>query len=556
VSLSTAMTQLPTGTQVLIAGGGPVGLAAAIELGQRGINCLVIEPRVEISRARPRCKTINVRTMEHLRRWGIADRLRAAAPLSPTWSQDIVFCTTMTGRELSRFTGVFGLNADPELCPEVGQQAPQYILEEVLREVVNELPACTLALGARVVGLEQDDDTVRVSIEIDGASVDIETEYVLGCDGSRSAVRSAIGAQYEGNVALRPSFGFVIRAPDLWNYIPHGRALHYWILNERAPGSFGPLDGKDLWWGGFGVDQERGEREILDLLEAAIGRKVPLEVISTDAWIAHMEIANTSRVGRVFLAGDAGHLNPPWGGHGMNTGVGDAVDVGWKLAAVLQGWGGAALLDSYDVERRPVQLQIIDEAKANMAVLSHDLLTPQIDHDGPDGDEARRRLHERVQETKTREFHSLGLVLGLGFEHSPVVIPRSASRSNEHRHVRPGFRLPHAWLKPGLAVFDRLGPGLTLLTNTHSPVETEAFAIAAQAHGIPFDVVDVGSLSSGLSYDVAWALVRPDQHVAWAGEELPHSIDRVIDTVRGTLGSPLAGTSNPEAAPHSNGRQA
>jgi 2-polyprenyl-6-methoxyphenol hydroxylase-like FAD-dependent oxidoreductase len=458
------VTQLPTGTQVLIAGGGPVGLATAVELGQRGIKCVVIEPRVGVSRARPRCKTVNVRTMEHLRRWGIADRLRAAAPLSPTWSQDIVFCTTLAGRELSRFSGVFGLNADPQRCPEVGQQAPQYIFEEVLREVVEELPACTLALGARVVGLEQSDSTVRVVVETPDGRVDVEAQYVVGCDGSRSTVRDAIGARYEGDVALRPNFGFVIRAPELWDHVSHGRALHYWILNEQTPGGFGPLDGEELWWGGFvGVDQERGERDIKQLITTAIGCDVPLEVLSTDPWTAHMEIADSSRVGRVFLAGDAGHLNPPWGGHGMNTGIGDAVDLGWKLAAVLDGWAGPALLDSYELERRPVQIQIIDEAKANMAFLPNDLLTPQIDENGPAGDEARRQLHERIQETKTREFHSLELVLNLGYPDSPIVVPTFGANHDAHLQVRPGYRLPHTWLAPDVSVFDRLGRGFSLL---------------------------------------------------------------------------------------------
>ena len=139
----------PGSTQVLISGGGPVGLATAVELGQRGISCVVVEPRSTVSHARPRCKTVNVRTMEHLRRWGLADRFRAAAPLPVDWSQDIVFCTSLNGHELSRFTGVLGLVREGDRFPETGQQAPQYVLEELLRTVVDELPTVTVLAGDR-----------------------------------------------------------------------------------------------------------------------------------------------------------------------------------------------------------------------------------------------------------------------------------------------------------------------------------------------------------------------------------------------------------------------
>jgi 2-polyprenyl-6-methoxyphenol hydroxylase-like FAD-dependent oxidoreductase len=528
--------RLPSSTQILISGAGPVGLAAAVELGQRGIECLIIEPRTTVSRARPRCKTVNVRTMEHLRRWGIAGRLRSAAPLAPAWSQDVIFCSSLTGRELSRFTGVFGLSADPDRCPEVGQQAPQFVLEEVLREVVEELPTCTLALGSRVIGLDQSDAAVRVAVDTGDSQVEIEAEYVIGCDGGRSIVREAIGAQYVGDVSLRPNFGVVIRAPELWKNVPHGPAVQYWIVNERAPAVFGPLDGGPLWWGAFlGVDRERGEREIADLAAAAIGREMPIEVLSTDPWTAHMEIVDTSRQGRVFLAGDAAHLNPPWGGHGMNTGFGDAVDLGWKLAAVLEGWGGPTLLDSYELERRPVQMQIIEEASANMSVLSNDLLSNDIDDEGQAGHEARQRLDKRIQETKTREFHSLDLVLGLGYEHSPVVIPGTTGTVSDPRRARPGFRLPHTWLAPDLAVFDLIGPGLTLLNANGDPSATAAFETACHERRIPTTVVDVAALPLERSYQPGLILVRPDQHVTWAGEHWPEPIGDLLDVVRGVM---------------------
>ena len=232
---------LPGTIQVVLAGGGPVGLACAVELGRRGIGCLVVEPRTTVSRARPRCKTINVRSMQHLRRWGIADRLRARAPLSPAWSTDAVFCTSLAGRELSRFTGVLGLVSEGDRFPELGQQAPQYVLEELLRDVARELPACQLATGFTVTGVGQDEGGVRVTVaDRGGGQAVVTADYLVGCDGPRSVVRDRIGSAYTGEAALRPNFGMVFTAPDLWRHVRHGRAVHYWIINPGRAGPHGP----------------------------------------------------------------------------------------------------------------------------------------------------------------------------------------------------------------------------------------------------------------------------------------------------------------------------
>ena len=383
----TAAT-LPNQVQVVVAGGGPVGLACAVELGRRGIGCLVVEPRTTVSRARPRCKTVNVRSMQHLRRWGIAGRLRDRAPLSPAWSQDAVFCTSLAGRELSRFTGVLGLAPDGDRFPELGQQAPQYVLEELLRDVVRELPACQLATGFTVAGAGQDDAGVRVTVAgRDGRPAVVAADYLVGCDGPRSVVRDRIGAAYTGEVALRPNLGMVFTAPDLWRHVRHGPAVHYWIINPAAPALMGPIDPDGTWWLiAFGVDADTGEREAVRLIDAAAGVPSGAVVRSTDPWTARMQIADRMRRGRVFLAGDAAHLNPPFGGHGLNTGLGDAVDLGWKLAATLDGWGGPALLDSYQLERRPIQQRVIREATANMAVTSPELLADNLDADDAAGD--------------------------------------------------------------------------------------------------------------------------------------------------------------------------
>lgn len=524
---------LPDTVEVLIAGGGPVGLAAAVELGNRGIDCVVIEPRVVVSTARPRCKTLNVRTMEHLRRWNLADRLRERAPLPVSWSQDVVFCTSLTGWELSRFTGVLGLVPDGDLFAELGQQAPQYVLEEILREAVGGLGTCHLELGARVAGLDQVDDFVDVTVEnTAGDWKVIRATYVIGCDGPRSIVRDHIGSAYLGGQALRPNFGMVFACPELRDHLRHGPAVQYWIINQSAPALVGPLDRNGTWWAiAFGVDRQTGERDARRLIDSVAGRPVQATVLSTDPWTARMQIADRMRDRRVFLAGDAAHLNPPFGGHGLNTGLADAVDLGWKLAAVLSGWAGPALLDSYEAERRPVQERVIEEATANMRVLSTELLADNLEDDNAAGAGARAAADGRIQQTKKAEFHSLDLVLGLRIARSPVV-PHSEVTND----LIVGARLPHLFLDDGQSLYDMLGPDLTLLTLSgeygHETIED-----AARSRGVPLKLVDLSRSQFARQYAErvdAWiVLVRPDQVIAWAGHTSPRDAGTLIDTVRG-----------------------
>jgi len=545
-------------TPVLIAGGGPVGLALAVELGLRGIECVVVEPRPQPTRLRPRAKTLNARTMEHARRWGLAGRLRAAAPLPVSWSQDVSFCTTFLGREITRFTGVLGL-ADDGDSPERGQQLPQYVLEEVLREVAAELPTVDLRLGWRLQSLDAAglgdsdggsdgggsdgggsdggvaDGPVRGTLlDPAGVAVPVTAEYVVGADGARSVVREQIGARYVGASGLRPNTGLVFRSRELVSAVPHPPAVQTWLLNRQTPGMMGPIDRDGLWWLiAFGVDGRSADFNPARLISGALGRELPVEVVSTDPWTARMELVDRCRSGRVFLVGDAAHLNPPFGGHGLNTGIGDAVDLGWKLAAVLAGWGGPALLDSYEAERRPLHRRVIDEATANMATLAPELLDDDLDHPGPDGDRARSAAAGRIEQTKRAEYFSTDLVLGHRYADSPVLPASPAAPEGGTEVAVVGGRLPHQWVSPQVSTLDLVSGGHAILA---ADGELGARAgRAAAAAGLP---VTVTTLEQALMRRLGAQLIvaRPDQVVAAVWPAPAPDSTEFLDTTMAMLG--------------------
>ncbi len=538
--IASKSQDIPQEIEVLVVGGGPVGLSTAVELGRRGVSCLIVEPRLVVSQLRPRAKTTNIRTMEHFRRWGLAERLREVAPLKVDWSQDIVFCTTLLGHEVMRFTHCFGLTLQrTDLFAESGQQIAQPLVEEVLREAVTDLESCHLCLGWSLHTLQQHDDGVEAIIMNErGEQRRVRASYVLGCDGSRSAVRAAMGAHYVGTSDLRPNFGFVFRAPGLARRLPHGPAVQYWVLNPAFPGVMGRMDMEDQWWAGVnGVSAEIGQANTQRLIHGLVGAEIDAEILGTDPWTARMLLADRYRSGRIFLVGDAAHLNPPWGGHGFNTGIGDAVNIGWKLAAVLNGWGGDDLLESYETERRPIAERTIREAVANMSVLAPELGSRELDVSGPVGERARQAAAQVIQASKDREFHSLGIVLGYQYDASSVIVddgtPLLPEGQDYEPTARPGARLPHLWLPDGVSLYDRLGNGLSLL-RLRDDADVTPFIESAADRRVPLTVVELRGQALENIYEASLLLVRPDQHVAWRGT----SVDRatagtIIDRIRG-----------------------
>ena len=538
------MTDVPSRVPVLVVGGGPSGLAAAIELGRRGIEVLVVEPRTVLDPLRPRAKTTSVRTMEHLRRWGIADRLRAAAPLPVGHAQDVVFVTGLFGHEITRFENAFGLWTTPrEIAAEAGQQAPQPLVEECLREAAAALPTVTLLTGWRATSVTDGHSVARAVVEDpDGNEHEITAAYLLGCDGSGGISRAAIGVKYEGASGKVPNLSITFRSSALEKRELCALGVHYWVIGAQHGGLMGRLDLDGTWWAIVqGIDDDVADVDAVALVRSLVGDEIDVDVLATDPWSARMLLAERYRGNRVFLIGDAAHLNPPWGGHGFNTCVGDAVNLGWKLAAVLQGWAPPALLDSYEPERRPVAQRTIAAAGGQEAFLAPSFAAADLDAVGEVGEALRAKVADALQ-VKDPEFHSLGLVLGYAYPDSPVVVPEDGETSEQQVNVyeptaRPGSRLPHVWLPDGTSIYDLLGDGFALLKLTPGAPGSPLADTAARLH-IPLRVLDLCHLPRLRTlYEADLVLVRPDQHVAWRGDA-PADAEALLRHVVGGIDGP------------------
>ena len=514
---------------VLIVGAGPVGLAAAIELGHRSIPCLVVERNDRVGYA-PRAKTTNVRTREHLRRWGIADKLKAASPLGADYPSNIVFCTRLAGFPLAKFeNALYCAPGKYPLYAEHSQWIPQYLFEEVLRAHAQSLPGVEIRFSAELETFKQDATSVTAVVRdlTDGTVQKISCDYLLGADGARSRVRDAIGAKMEGKYGLSRNYNVVFRAPGLAAAHRHGPAIMYWQVNMDTPSLIGPMDTGDKWFFMPTNVPEGMKLEDLaaapDWIRRASGIDLPYEILSSDEWVASQLLANRYRDRRVFLAGDACHLHPPFGGHGMNMGVADAVDLGWKLTAIIQGWGGEALLGSYERERRPVHRFVLDEAVTNHATLGNQLAQAGIEDATAGGAQIRSEIGTRVNAAKMREFYSLGVILGYRYDDSPVIVgdntdPMQIDFVNYVPSARPGNRAPHAWMHDGSSLYDHFGPGFTLLViDDRDEAGIDAMRTAATAGGIPLNVVRPKEPGIAELYQARYALIRPDQHVAWRG---------------------------------------
>lgn len=526
------MPDHPKTTKVAIIGSGPAGLSHAIELAHRGVPCVILERSPRAGYA-PRAKTTHSRTREHMRRWGIADKLAEASPFGIEYPSHVTFVTRLGGYLLHRFEHALDCKPEQvEAFSEHGQWIPQYKLEKVLVDHALSLPGVEILYGQTFTGYTAQDAGVTVEIHDSATNTDWElsAEYLVGADGSGSKVREAIGAKMEGTYGLSRNLNVIFRAPDLAKAHAHGEGIMFWQINADVPSLIGPMDSGDLWFfmpTAISAESAPTPKEAEAMIRAATGIDTEIEVLSSDEWVASKLLADRFRRDRVFLIGDAGHLHPPFGGFGMLLGVGDAVDLGWKLAAVTQGWAGPALLDSYEVERRQTAQFVMDAAEANHTILANQLILPHIEDDSPEGDSARRESSALIQKHKHAEFYARGVVLGYCYCDSPVIEDDGTQKHWERSldyvpSATPGCIAPHCWLADGSSLYDHFGSGFTLLiTDITAPEEIAAVEKHAKAAGMPLTVLAPTEARLTELYKAPMVLIRPDQHVAWRGDRAP-----------------------------------
>ncbi|MGK6315752.1 FAD-dependent monooxygenase [Neorhizobium sp. DT-125] len=529
-------------TEVLIIGAGPSGLALATELTMRGRRVHVVEKN-DRTGIQPRAKTTNVRTMTHMRRWGLAGEVRKRSPLSAGFPRRTVFQTSLFSGPIFSFEDAFC--ASPrrrDEFPEHAEFIPQYVIEGILAEHVARHPLATLRFGSELIGFEQDDNGVTAMVRDAGRLRQIRAGYIVGADGARSSVRRLLGIRMQGQRDLVTFATLILRLPGLIDDPALPKALFHWIVDPAATCVIGPMDHGDLWYCARVAGRDTPTDELLAVVGRAIGREVPLEVAMRDDWVVHSLIAERYRQGRAFLAGDSCHLHSPFGGHGMNLGIGDAVDLGWKLAAALEGWGSEGLLESYETERRQMHLQVIDSATKNVSHLSERFADPILGGTGVEADSARARAAEEIERLKAPEFRSLGLVLGNRYGHSPALAPAEAAEppldiTRYTPMAAPGHLAPHAWLDAETSLYDLFGKGFTLLVLVGDGARVRELLADAEAVRLPLDVLELRQPGLRDLYGADLVLVRPDQHVAWRGDSIPPD-GLLIGIMRGDAGDP------------------
>lgn len=527
---------------VVIAGAGPSGMAVAIDLTLRGVRTLICEPRALHDYGVAKVNLTNARSMEHFRRWGIAEKLRANDPVPPNVVRDLTFLTRANGKIIFNAEGAYEWRESMPIASEVPEWAPFQAIEKTLRERLLELPGATFLPLTSVTDFVQDDNHVAVTVAgTDGART-IDVDYILVADGAKSPLRKKVNLRLSGETLFYNS-SWYFRSPALTKLFGKTQLSSMtFFLNEDAYGDLIVPQSADDHWVYLISPHPEGVAPndwsvARSMLFRSIGEEFEIFEPKNYFWGSHARMAKTFNFGRMFLLGDAAHLTPPFGGFGMNMGIGDAADLGWKISAVLQGWGGPRLLETYNLERRDVCDFIIKGSSHNNRLWGKALVQPHMEEDSVRGESVRMHVRDFIIKEKTQQFRSLGAQLGYRYTDSPIIVSDGTELpplefGNYLPSSVPGCRAPHLWLAKGDSIFDHFGDGFCLL-NLDKNIDTKPIEVAAAEVRMPLKVWLLDRDDVRGLYNRKLTLIRPDQHVAWRGDTLPDSCRDLINIVRG-----------------------
>jgi 2-polyprenyl-6-methoxyphenol hydroxylase-like FAD-dependent oxidoreductase len=476
----------------------------------------------------------NARTMELYRRMGISERVRAAG-LPRNNPMDVFIVLSLVEPPLWRLPFPSVVQAEQEIAASTDASMPlepyqlisQYTLEPLLKKEAEALSAVTVRYGCELLSLEQDGLGVSAKIRSKEGVFEIKSKYLVGCDGGSSTVRQQLGIELRGEGNLTELRQALYRCDELFDRIPinggpgHGR--HYHVADERS--TFLIMQDSTRHWTLHAVVDN--DSDMARQFESTIGVPVRYDMLHVGKWRQNLLLADQYGKGRVFLAGDAVHLVIPTGGLGMNGGVGDAVDLAWKLAGTLRGWGGPGLLASYEIERRQVGDRNVSASR--YAALGRRKWRSQYRRNvrdaTPEGVAARRDLVSVADVEQRKSNEMIGAELGYRYVGSPVISDEPGGPEHLFRDYVPtswpGARLPHVWLDGHVAVQDRIGAGYALLRLGGTREDGSALERSFKAYGAPFEVLDLPGEGARDLYGFDLILVRPDLHVVWRGNRAP-----------------------------------
>ena len=535
-------------TEVLVIGAGPVGLALAGDLGWRGRKVLVVD-KGDGSIFQPKMDLVGIRTMELCRRWGIVSEVEGS-PYDRDYPQDNVYLTSLQGFELGRqpMPSMRQEKVPPE-SPQKRERCPQNMFDPILRRFAENQKGAQLCFQTEYESFTQTDDGVTALIRdgVTGERKEVHTRFLVGCDGAKSKVREQLKIGMQGKGLLSYTTNVIFRCAA-FNSL-HNKAPGYRYMFVGPTGTWATIvaiNGKDQWRMSIvGNAQDKRtytEDELRSFAYQALGQPFDLEVLSVLPWQRAELVADKYRDGRVFICGDACHLTSPTGGLGMNTGIGDAVDLSWKLAAQLEGWGGSQLLDAYGIERRPVAMRITRFSTSNLEVMKQVPSSPKIAENSPEGESVRARVGSAMSEGLKKEWFSLNMHLGNRYIGSPVNVSTEPEDPVQiqaeyddaieyHPTTRVGCRAPHVWLEQDLSTLDLFGRGYVLVTSQLEK-NNDLIEVARQLQ-IPLRIFHLLQPAAQKIYEKRHVLVRPDGHVAWRGDALPGDVLGWLKTISG-----------------------
>jgi putative polyketide hydroxylase len=510
--------------EVLIVGGGPVGLTARALLERWGVSTSLVEKYGELSPF-PRSRLLNVRSMEIFRQLGLAATITARA-FAPEYGR-IRFRDTLHDRDFAT-AAMVGINAPVPESPVIGALTSQDRLEPTLLAAAD----TPVRFGVELIDVAEEAESVVATLVDHGSGEEtrVRARYVLAADGANSTVRQRLGIDTTGPGALAGLTTVVFDA-DLTRWSAEQPAGVY----ATAHGSFLPLYPEGGWAWIDLTPEDAARADWPDLVSRALGSAdVKVEVLRVQHWVVNALIAERFNHGRVLLAGDAAHAIPPSGGLGMNVGIADVHNLCWKLAGVLHGWAGPGLLETYETERQPVAHRNLRQAVANS----------QLAH------QAQSRRREQLQAGEAapaqielpwsdRYFAQLGLVLGVTY-HSAAVLtgdgtpPEQSDAGTDYvPTAEPGHRMPHRWLKDDHSTLDAFGEWFTLLTPDPTYWEQQAAAPwPLHIETLPNEHADLWGLGSHGAL-----LIRPDGHIGARWPDRPSSdstLHHALTTITGS----------------------